>query len=209
MTAHTPAPHVRTTKYLKNIKTPIGLYTHIPLENDLLRAYLPDTCLSYPSEYALEQAFKEKKILLSIKVLEHDVVCTSEDGHYKEKRPFLLLRLLENIATLLKDLKQNHQLGVYTFCTKDRTLKGPGHHVLTSKEAELLEVLIERSPQEVSRADLLKKIWKYTNAMATRTLETHVYNLRQKIETTPSAPKIIVSTESGYAIRIVKPLKAG
>ena len=53
---------------------------------------------------------------------------------------------------------------------------------LTHKEAALLQVLVNASPQPVSRSHLLDDVWRYDEQIDTRTLETHIYRLRQKLE---------------------------
>ncbi len=73
---------------------------------------------------------------------------------------------------------------------------------LTEKEAALLSVLAEHAPETVDRDILLDEVWGYKRGRGidTHTLETHIYRLRQKLETDPSDPQIIGSTENGYLI---------
>lgn len=69
---------------------------------------------------------------------------------------------------------------------------------LTDKETALLQQLLAAAPNAISRAQLLEHVWHYDEQMDTRTLETHIYRLRQKLEAAGLAP--CVSThEDGYA----------
>jgi DNA-binding response OmpR family regulator len=53
----------------------------------------------------------------------------------------------------------------------------------------------------ITRETLLNEVWGYNAAVTTHTLETHVYRLRQKIETDPSNADILVTVTGGYQLR--------
>lgn len=53
---------------------------------------------------------------------------------------------------------------------------------LTTTEFKLLTLLIERRPRTQSRETLLGDVWGYRNTMDTRTVDTHVRRLREKLE---------------------------
>ena len=71
---------------------------------------------------------------------------------------------------------------------------------LTQTEYHLLYALFEADHHWLSRDDLLDKIWGYSTDIQTRTLETHIYRLRQKIEEDPSNPQILINENLGYKI---------
>ncbi len=52
--------------------------------------------------------------------------------------------------------------------------------VLTKMEYELLKILAENPKQIFSRENLLDKVWGYDNYPTTRTVDTHVLQIRQK-----------------------------
>jgi two-component system phosphate regulon response regulator PhoB len=52
---------------------------------------------------------------------------------------------------------------------------------LTSTEFKLLLALTEVPSQICERADLLQKVWGYSDSMQTRTLDTHIKRLRTKL----------------------------
>lgn len=53
---------------------------------------------------------------------------------------------------------------------------------LTATEFKLLLCLMERSGTTLERAELLKRVWGYGDSIQTRTLDTHVKRLREKLE---------------------------
>lgn len=71
---------------------------------------------------------------------------------------------------------------------------------LTGKETAILSYLKSCGAAGASREDLLAEVWDYAEGVETHTLETHIYRLRQKIETDPSDPKIIRTRGEGYVL---------
>jgi DNA-binding response OmpR family regulator len=76
---------------------------------------------------------------------------------------------------------------------------------LTRREFQLLRYLIERSDTSVSRAELLKKVWgRKRTGPTTRTLDVHIFHLREKLEFNPKYPEVILTVE-GIGYRVVGP----
>lgn len=71
---------------------------------------------------------------------------------------------------------------------------------LTEKETTILKFLYRAGDKAVERAVLLNEVWGYNAAIATHTLETHIYRLRQKIERDPSDARILVTEQGGYRL---------
>ncbi|MDH5722166.1 MAG: helix-turn-helix domain-containing protein [Alphaproteobacteria bacterium] len=69
---------------------------------------------------------------------------------------------------------------------------------LTEKEVAILKYLSSKNGERVSREDLLKAVWNYAKDTETHTIETHIYRLRQKIETDSSKPEILMTDADGY-----------
>ncbi len=81
-----------------------------------------------------------------------------------------------------------------------RLLVGPqGAARLTEKEAALLHSLL-KADTPLSRPQLLAEIWGYQADTPTRTVETHLYRLRRKIEGLGLGLTIVASAE-GYRAR--------
>ena len=69
-----------------------------------------------------------------------------------------------------------------------------GHEVnLTSKEFDLLELLIKNSSKVFSREKLLHMVWGADYPGDVRPVDVHVRRLREKIEENPSEPKYIIT----------------
>jgi len=73
---------------------------------------------------------------------------------------------------------------------------------LTEKETMILKKLFRIWPEAISKEMLLSEVWVYQNMVATHTLETHIYRLRQKIGRLTDFP-VVETTQEGY--RLVKP----
>ena len=72
---------------------------------------------------------------------------------------------------------------------------------LTPKEFDLLVFLAKNKSLVFSRDHLLGKVWGYEYAGDTRTVDVHVRWLRQKIETNPGDPKILITVRgTGYKL---------
>jgi DNA-binding response OmpR family regulator len=64
---------------------------------------------------------------------------------------------------------------------------------LSAKEFDLLRALIEGQGRVVTRQHLLREVWGYDQAPNSRTIDTHVLKLRQKLEDDPAAPRFLLS----------------
>jgi len=70
---------------------------------------------------------------------------------------------------------------------------------LTRKEFHLLRLLASRTGEAVTRDELLDQIWGEETHVTTRTVDTHVANLRAKIERNPREPRRLVTVHGiGY-----------
>ncbi len=58
---------------------------------------------------------------------------------------------------------------------------------------------MERAGSTVPRTELLRSLWGYDSSAFTRTVDTHIATLRQKLEEDPKAPELILTTPGvGY-----------
>ena len=60
---------------------------------------------------------------------------------------------------------------------------------LTALEFKLLRYLVLHPGRVIPRDELLNEVWGFENYPCTRTVDTHVWRLRQKLETDPSNPE--------------------
>ncbi len=70
---------------------------------------------------------------------------------------------------------------------------------LTAKEFGLLKLLITHEGEVVSRDTILNEVWGYEKFPTTRTVDTFIHNLREKIEKNPARPRHLLTIPwSGY-----------
>jgi DNA-binding response OmpR family regulator len=72
---------------------------------------------------------------------------------------------------------------------------------LRPKEYDLLVALIARRGRLVSRAELLHDVWGYSGEVHSRTVDTHIAELRRKLEENPAEPRHILTVrKAGYRL---------
>ena len=64
---------------------------------------------------------------------------------------------------------------------------------MTAKEFDLLRLLVQCRGEVVSRDRILNEVWGYDAMPSTRTVDTHIVKLRQKLEEDPAHPTYILS----------------
>ena len=115
-------------------------------------------------------------------------------------KPFGLLELLERVRSLLRRstgaADGSHpdvlHFGEVEVVRSARKVTRAGTEVsLTPKAFDLLMALAAHEGQVVSRHDLLREVWGHQAAIVTRTVDSHVSELRQKLESDPANPEHI------------------
>jgi DNA-binding response OmpR family regulator len=72
---------------------------------------------------------------------------------------------------------------------------------LTPMELDLLLALLRRNGAVASRIELLQEVWGHSAAVLTRTVDTHIAELRRKLERDPAAPAFILTArKAGYRL---------
>ena len=123
-------------------------------------------------------------------------------------KPFGLLELLARIEALLRRNAAPVRREILKFGDVEidrgaRTLAKKGAAVdLAPKEYELLLALFDRNGAVVSRLELMRQVWGYSDAVITRTIDTHVAELRRKLEDDPAEPRHILTVRKvGYRLK--------
>ena len=122
-------------------------------------------------------------------------------------KPFGLMELLARIEALLRRAGQNQALlalGPHRIDREARTVSTRGEPVtLSPREFDLLLALIDAEGAVLTRQELLASVWGHAGVAVTRTVDTHIAELRRKLERDPSAPEYIITVRKvGYlAIR--------
>jgi two-component system, OmpR family, alkaline phosphatase synthesis response regulator PhoP len=73
---------------------------------------------------------------------------------------------------------------------------------LSPKLFDLLLALLRRRGAVMSRAELLAEVWHRQDPRGTRTVDTHVFELRRRLEAVPSEPRhILTVSKIGYRLQ--------
>lgn len=129
-------------------------------------------------------------------------------------KPFGLLELLARVDALLRRAASagtKHKLaapvafGDVEVDPGTHTVRRGGEAVtLRPKEYDLLIALLQRRGQVASRAELLEEVWGYSGEVYSRTVDTHVAELRRKLEENAAEPRHILTVrKTGYRIDMV------
>lgn len=120
-------------------------------------------------------------------------------------KPFEAAELIARIETLLRRVPIHTGQGIHEFGSirvdvRRSEITRDGKPVyLTSREFQLLRYFMERTGSTVPRTELLRSVWGYDSDTLTRTVDTHVASLRQKLEENPKRPEFIVTVAGvGY-----------
>jgi len=123
-------------------------------------------------------------------------------------KPFSLLELLERVHALLRRSARggsepaggSYTFGDVTVDTASRTVTRGGAPVaLPPKAFDLLLSLIRRDGKVATRVELLREVWGYGPLVLSRTVDSHVVELRRKLETDPANPRHLVTVfKVGY-----------
>ena len=124
-------------------------------------------------------------------------------------KPFGVLELLERIAALLRRSSRAGTAGSATIAFGDivvdtdaRTVTRRGESCgLTPKAYELLLALIRRDGAVATRAALLQEVWGYGAFVMSRTVDTHIAELRRRLEVDAGEPRHILTVwKVGYRL---------
>ena len=129
-------------------------------------------------------------------------------------KPFGLMELLARIDALLRragrpngeapraNTESQSGFGEVRVDPAKHTVTRRGSPVsLRPKEYDLLVALLRRNGQVATRIELLKEVWGYDDSVMSRTVDTHIAELRRKLESDPANPKHILTVlKTGYRL---------
>ena len=73
---------------------------------------------------------------------------------------------------------------------------------LAPKELDLLLALANRNGAVAPRLDLIREVWGYPGDVLTRTVDTHIGELRRKLENDPNKPRHLLTVRKvGYRLK--------
>jgi two-component system alkaline phosphatase synthesis response regulator PhoP len=121
-------------------------------------------------------------------------------------KPFSIRELLARVKAILRRTaalpkqQDQHSFGdIEVDIHRRRVLKAGKALDMSSKEFELLQYFICHPGETLSRDRLLEEVWGYENYPTTRTVDTHLVRLRQKLEPDPEQPQYFLTVHgTGY-----------
>ena len=110
-------------------------------------------------------------------------------------KPFSPRELVARVRAAFRRINQGpEKRDLYTFddvevnFTKMELSKGGKPVPMTPQEFKMLRFFLNNEERVVSRAELLNEVWGYNSYPTTRTVDTHILRLRQKLERDPGEP---------------------
>lgn len=126
-------------------------------------------------------------------------------------KPFGLMELLERVSALLRRAQSRSgseeppastslQFGDVRVDPEARRVLRAGAEVsLTPRAFDLLLALINLEGKVATRHQLLQTVWGHRGSVLTRTVDSHISELRQKLEPDPEQPRHILTVwKAGY-----------
>ena len=163
--------------------------------------------LSSIMEFVEKIGFTNK--ILFIKNGDSGEISSFEDftnNHHVIEKPFRVQFFIKKIDFVLAKISGSsdvsYRIGPFVFFPEKKVIKfdDQTNIELTEKEVSILKCLLSNGEEPVDRKKLLKQVWNYNLDVTTHTLESHIYRLRQKLETDPSIPRLIISEGGGFKI---------
>ena len=135
------------------------------------------------------------------------VVGLEIDGDDYVPKPFFMSELIARVGRHLRraDADKGSARRLYCFGGIEvdyqarRANRASQDLDLTNLEFGILEYFIEHRDAMVSREQLLRDVWSYNTdkEVTTRTVDTHILNLRRKIEPVPGEPRYLLTVYGG------------
>ena len=119
-------------------------------------------------------------------------------------KPFGILELLARVEALLRRsdnfVSEVEIFGDLQIEISARIVLVEGKRIdLAPREFDLLLALVEQKGRVVSRQKLLTDVWRHQGQVVTRTVDTHIAELRRKLEKDAANPKYIQTVrKAGY-----------
>jgi DNA-binding response OmpR family regulator len=192
---------------------------HVRQHADDLALVLLDVMIPKPDGFEVLSAVRADRIdvpviLLTARGEEDDLVRGLRLGadDYMTK-PFSVLELLARVDAVRRratrwrrrsgDAGLSLTFGDVRIDTGTRTVTRRSEMIaLRPMEYELLLALARRRGQVASRQELLEDVWGYGPGVESRTVDTHIRQLRQKLEEDSEKPRVILTVrKAGYRLK--------
>jgi DNA-binding response OmpR family regulator len=124
-------------------------------------------------------------------------------------KPFGVLELLARIEALLRRTRPARGSGsplrfgeIEVDPSSRQVHRGTAAVGISPKEFDLLWALLEADGTVLSRQELMQKVWGYEATVLSRTVDTHIAELRRKLESDPALPRHLLTVrKAGYRLQ--------
>jgi two-component system, OmpR family, alkaline phosphatase synthesis response regulator PhoP len=163
-----------------------------------------------------QRGFDEPVLILTARGEESDKVMGFRQGadDYVTK-PFGVLELLARVDVLLRRAARSRDTespsspprisrfgNIEVHRAARIVLRGGKEVSLAPMEYALLCALIDHRGAVMSRHDLMREVWDYDATVVSRTVDTHIVELRRKLEDDPAHPRHILTVrKAGYRLQ--------
>ena len=192
-------------------------------ENEVLKSDLSDQIKHHVPDFEITENKEDADIVVVdekislIKTLEKNapiVFLSKEDNdnikaHAIIQKPFLLSNFLDTVKASINIFENsddgNLEFNKYVLYPSRKEIlnkRNKSITKLTEKEVSIIKYLYKNAGKIVSKNDLMQEVWEYSADVATHTVETHIYRLRQKVEQDNIDNQIIITSEGGYQLNI-------
>lgn len=126
-------------------------------------------------------------------------------------KPFGVLELLARIEALLRRRPRDTVVDPVRERFGDVEIDRASHSVtrngvrvnLAPLEYQLLVALMDRKGAVVSRLALMRDVWGHQASVVSRTVDTHILELRKKLEADPANPQHVLTVrKAGYRLQV-------
>lgn len=186
-----------------------GLNMILKNKNDLI---IIDLNLPDIDGFELCKLVRKNKIMLPILILSGDDKINSKIKLLNSGADDYLIKpfqIEELVARMNALLRRPHQISENTINIngleinkKNQKVKKDGQEIyLTRKEYLILELLISSPGKIFSRSEIIEKVWDNEIDIFSKVIETHILNLRNKVDKPFNTNLISTATGRGYRIK--------
>ena len=123
-------------------------------------------------------------------------------------KPFSLSLFLDNLKASINKFENSaegvlefNRYVLYPIRKEILNLRNNETTKLTEKEVSIIKYLYKNKDKIVGKQDLMQEVWGYVADVATHTVETHIYRLRQKVEHDNPSAQLILTSDGGYQLK--------
>ena len=144
-------------------------------------------------------------MLTARSLVEHRVEGLDSGADDYLTKPFAVTELLARVRALTR--RGVHNRNAILHCAdleldrqRRRVTRAGADVALTSKEFSLLELLLLRAPQPVTRSEIIEHVWSYGFDTETNLVEVYINRLRQKVDQDRNEKLIQTVRSVGYRL---------